>query len=260
MDPLSAISLGATVFKGIGSIFSQQGENDNQRAMIDYQNRSRLRAWNDQLKIRQFNALQQNAIYGQKLSQYQQNLFNIDRGLADAYLKEDMQMRENFKAAAFAEQGSLASQIESSGKLKAGLQSGRSSARAVALNQAKYGRNTAVLMESLRSKQLASQQRAKGYLRDANAARMNAWSQVAIAPQQAPMPSAPLPIPYNTRANNTNMFGTVLGAVGDIAGAAAGMDWGGGASPTPNADALKIPSYSNFAGSGVFGLGGFGPS
>ena len=239
MGPLAILGLVGTVASGVGRLTSQRGQTVNNNAQIDYRNRARLRAYNDQMKIRNHNILTANTAYNLRKTQYAQTILNIEKGVNDAFLNEQLRTNEEFKAALFKSQGALADQVRTSGKLQAKLQSGGSSARAVALNKAAYGRNAAIMEQSLRSKGLARQQRENAILRRANQAQDNAYAQVAIAPTFAPAPSAPEMIPYNTAANNTNMLGTALGVAGSIATAAAGVNWSGGGGSNPG-DALKI--------------------
>lgn len=259
MDPLTIVGLVGGVANAAGSIFGAAGEQQNQNAQIDYANRSRLRAYNDQLKMRAYNWSNTVNAYNARKGDYQRAVLNINEGLNETFLNTQLQLNEQFKAAAFKGQESMINQIQSQGKLAAGLQAGRSSARAMALDRAAYGRNAAILSESLASKQMASKRQNRRAELQAQSALNQAYSRVGPAPTQPPPISPPEMMGYNP-GNNINMIGSVLGAVGGLATTVAGLDFGGGASPTPNADSLKIPSYSNFAGSGVFGMGGFGPS
>jgi hypothetical protein len=134
-------------------------------------------------------------MFGRQLGMVQEQ-FGYNRDAANrAYAAEQIRLNELFAQAAFQQQGALQNLVETRGANNATERYGKSAARANLVGTlGQFGRNQAVLAESLASAQAQSNRNLDQTSRDLFNQNLNAWQQVAIAPtlqSAVPMPQAP---------------------------------------------------------------------
>ena len=133
--------------------------------------------------------------FGRQLGMVQEQ-YGYNRDAANrAYAAEQIRLNELFAQAAFQQQGALQNLVETRGANNATERYGKSAARANLVGTlGQFGRNQAVLAESLASAQAQSNRNLDQTSRDLFNQNLNAWQQVAIAPtlqSAVPMPQAP---------------------------------------------------------------------
>ncbi len=194
----------------------------------------------------------QKDVFGRQIDQFkQQKQFNADAANR-AYAAEQRRLNEQFTSAAFQRQGLLENLVQVQGANNASESYGNSARRANLVGTlGAYGRQQAVMAESLASARTQSRATELDIGRQNLNADFSAWQGVSIAPQpQAHVPN--YTPPRQSGLNTALMIGnSVLGAVGTF-------------------NALKAPSAGNSGfntnlkiGSGggqVGGIGTFGPN
>ena len=133
--------------------------------------------------------------FGRQLGMVKEQ-FGYNRDAANrAYAAEQIRLNELFAQAAYQQQGALQNLVEIRGANNATERYGKSAARANLVGTlGQFGRNQAVLAESLASAQAQSNRNLDQTSRDLFNQNLNAWQQVAIAPtlqSAVPMPQAP---------------------------------------------------------------------
>lgn len=123
-------------------------------------------------------------------SQYNNDKINFEESVADnsfaaqeGYARAQRQLNEQFKAAAFSEQGDMIKLLESTGQMAASGQTGQSAQRLDDSMVAAWGRNNATKAASLVSSKEGYQQQVEDIRRQQNDANEEAFDQVAFAPQ-----------------------------------------------------------------------------
>lgn len=165
-------------------------ENNNryseQTALRDYQYNLAIRNFDYANQTRQFNESER--IYGLQLG------FNSQAAQV-AYEAENRKFQETLTGMAFEQQDMLVKMLQEEGQLQASGASGRSAGKAIASAMASYGRNQAIMAESL----VSAKKENKISLREIDTqkygADLNAQSRRMLQPMKAPAPMAPLSMP-----------------------------------------------------------------
>jgi hypothetical protein len=157
-------------------------QNTFQNLMIDAQNR------------------RQKDLFGRQIDQFRtQQGFNADAANR-AYEAEQRRLNEQFTSAAFQRQGMLQSLLEAQGENNAEMRFGNSARRANLLSTlGNYGRNQAMLAESLASARNQSSRNMQEIGRQHLSADYQGWQGVSLPP----MPEMNVPMP---RMSNNNMM------------------------------------------------------
>lgn len=170
----------------------------NQEAMIGYQEQTALRDYQYGLAIRDFE-------YGQQLRQYAESerLYGLRRGFnaqaaVEAHSAESRRLNEIMTGMAFDQQDMLVKMLQEDGQVMALGTSGRSTGKALASALSSYGRNQAILAESLLSAERESRVSRRQIELSKYEADLNAESQRMLKPQLGPKPPAPLKMPRAT--------------------------------------------------------------
>lgn len=184
IDPFSAALAGGQALMGMIGGFNQQSQAAKeaaynsafQNAMTESSNK-----WTQKM-------------YGQQLGMVQEQ-FGYNRDAANrAYASEQIRLNELFAQAAFQQQGALQNLVEARGANNATERYGKSAARANLVGTlGQFGRNQAVMAESLASAKSQSTRNLDQISRDLFSQNLNAWQQVAIPPSlqsAVPMPKA----------------------------------------------------------------------
>lgn len=158
-------------------------------AIRDYQYNLAIRDYDYTNQLRQYNESER--IYGLQLG------FNNEAAQV-ATANEERRFNEILTGMAFEQQDMLVKMLQEEGELQARGVSGRSAAKTLGAALAGYGRNQAILAESLVSAQRDSNANRRQIALDKYGADLNAQSRRMLQPLKAPAPMAPLRMPRAT--------------------------------------------------------------
>lgn len=158
-------------------------------ALRDYQYNLAIRDYDYKNQLRQYNESER--IYGLQLG------FN-NQAAQMAMANEERRFNEIMTGMAFEQQDMLVKMLEQEGEIQARGTSGRSAAKSLSSALAGYGRNQAILAESLLSAQRESSASRRQIGLDKYGADLNAQSRRMLKPLLAPAPMAPLKMPRAT--------------------------------------------------------------
>lgn len=167
------------------------GQHQSASAQASAANTAATRNYKYQLKMRERSWDRERHIYGAKLHEYNQQLDANSIAAQRAYSGEQRKLNEAYKQASFSTQSMLVDLISSKGKRTA-ESAGRSARRIDNQLLASYGRNQAVLAESLTSARQAGEYRKQGINRELLNANRSAYANVAINPQPGIAPPRPV--------------------------------------------------------------------
>lgn len=201
-------------------------------------NAGRIANYKHQLKVRENN-------WKRATSQWENDKINYEESVADnsfaaqeGYARAQRQLNEQFKAAAFSEQGDMIKLLESTGVMAASGQTGRSAQRLDDSVLAAFGRNNATKAASLASSKEGYQQQVEDIRRQQRDENEAAFDQVAFAPQPDIAPQKP------QMQKGPSGLGLAVGLAG--AGLGAYQQYEALKAPKAFTDkpSLKIPKYS----------------
>lgn len=161
-------------------------------AVRDFQYNLAIRDYDYKNQLRQYNESER--IYGLQLG------FN-NQAAEMAMANEERRFNEIMNGMAFEQQDMLVKMLEQEGEIQARGTSGRSAAKSIGSALAGYGRNQAILAESLLSAQRESSASRRQIGLDKYGADLNAQSRRMLKPLLAPAPMAPLKMPRATILN-----------------------------------------------------------
>lgn len=167
----------------------------NQEANLRFQEETSLRDYKYGLAIRDFQ-------FGQEMRQYAESerLYGLRRGFnhqaaIEAHSAESRRLNEIVTGMAFDQQDLLVKMLQEEGQALALGTAGRSTGKALASALASYGRNQAILAESLLSAERDSRVSRRQIELSKYQADLNAEAQRMLKPQLGPKPPAPLKMP-----------------------------------------------------------------
>lgn len=158
-------------------------------AQQDYQYNLAIRDYDYKNQLRQYNESER--IYGLQLG------FN-NQAAQVASANEERRFNEILTGMAFEQQDMLVKMLQEEGELQARGVSGRSASKTLGAALAGYGRNQAILAQSLISAQGDSNANRRQIAMDKYGADLNAQSRRMLKPLLAPAPMAPLKMPRAT--------------------------------------------------------------
>jgi hypothetical protein len=157
-----------------------------QTALRQYQNELAIRNFDYGNQVRQFNESER--IYGLQLG------FNSQASQV-AYEAENRRFQETLTGMAFEQQDMLVKMLQEEGQVQASGVSGRSSGKALASAMASYGRNQAIMAESLVSAKKENKVSMRQIDTEKYGADLAAQSRRMLVPMKAPAPMVPLKMP-----------------------------------------------------------------
>lgn len=170
-------------------------QRSNQENNLRYQEETLRRNYAYDLQIRDYE-------YNNQLRQYNESerIYGLQRGFNAqaeqlAYSNENRRFQEILTGMAFDQQDMLVKMLQEEGQIQASGVSGRSAGKTLAAAMAGYGRNQAVLAESLLSASKDSRANRRQIAMDRYSADLNADSRRMLTPLKAPAPMAPLAMP-----------------------------------------------------------------
>ena len=172
----------------------RQNNDDNAR----YFEASAVRDHKDTLAIRDFDYSNQMRQYAESEKIYGLQLGFNNQAAQVAYEAENRKFQESLTGMAFDQQDMLVKMLQEEGQLQANGVSGRSAGKTLASAMAGYGRNQAILAESLVSARKESEISRKQIGTEKYGADLNAHSRRMLQPLKAPNPVVPLSMPRAT--------------------------------------------------------------
>ena len=168
------------------------GQYQSGQAQASAANAGAMRQYKYQLKMRENNWLRERERYQVGVANYQQAVADNQDAATRAYVSEQARLNNIFKTAAFQQQGQLVELMKGSGKMAATGMRGRSVNRLDNDIVSQFGRNQAIMAESLLTAQSGFDRRVSGIRREQLSANNRAYSPIAIAPKPDVAPPAPV--------------------------------------------------------------------
>jgi hypothetical protein len=191
-------------------------------------NESLTRTYKHQLMVRE--AKWNNSLndWSNRRTDFKQSVLSNREAAGRAYASEQQRLNEMYQQAAFSKQDMLTKLLQASGMSQASGRSGNSAQRLQTMHLAAYGRNNAVLAETLSSAKNAMKTRNEQTWYQQMSENNKAWNKVSMAP----VPDiAPPPPQLVAGPSGMGLAAGLLGAVAQGASALGG---------------LKAPSAGNF--------------
>jgi hypothetical protein len=167
----------------------------NIREAAKYQDATNQRDYAYSLAIRDFDFKNQQRQFGESERIYGLQLGFNNQAQSVAYEAENRRMQEILTGMAFEQQDMLVKMLQEEGQLQAMGTSGRSAGKAIASAMASYGRNQAIMAESLVSANKESKISRRQIDTEKYGADLAAQSRRMLKPLKAPAPFAPLKVP-----------------------------------------------------------------
>jgi len=238
-EPVSIIS-------GVMGAASSVAGHVGQQNAANAANAGRIANYKHQLKVREQNWMRAQGDWENDKINYEESVADNSFAAQEGYARAQRQLNEQFKAAAFSEQGDMVKLLQSVGGMRADGQVGRTVQRVDDSMLAAFGRNNAIKAASLASSKERYQQQVEDIRRQQRDENEAAFDQVAFAPQPDIAPQKP------QMQKGPSGLGLALGLAGDGLGAyqqykalkaPEAFGFGGGGSPA-GIPSLKIPRYS----------------
>lgn len=167
----------------------------NEESRLSYMERSQQLAYRDQLAIRDYEYQNQMRQFQQSERIYGMQLQFNNMAAQSARESENRRFQEILTGMAFDQQDMLVKMLQEEGQIQASGASGRSAGKVLASAVASYGRNQAILAESLVSAKKETKAARRQIELEKYGADLNANARRMLAPIKAPAPSAPLAMP-----------------------------------------------------------------
>ena len=215
----AGLSLGSSLL-GLGS--SRRAEQEARKAAEEraaYENQTNLLNWMYQKQLRDFEFNENLRIYDKSKEVYsQQKGFNEDAA-SRSYGAESRRMDEYLQELAFNKQDLFVEMLKGRGAAEAQGRTGRSARRMSNNVLAEYGRNQAIMAESLVSRNRQHREDLATIGLQKRGADLDAFSRLGLTPNRVPDAPLPLPVPVGGSGGGRGggIFGignALLGAVG----------------------------------------------
>lgn len=239
------------------------GSYQQQQNQANAANRSAINNYKYQLKVREQN-------WNRARSNWENDKINFSETVADnqfasmqGYADAQLQLNEQFKQAAFEEQGALIKLLESTGEMAASGKTGKSAQRVDNSLMSAFGRNKAMRTASLVSAKQGYQQTVEEIQRQARDENEMAFDEVAFAPMPDMAPQKPeMREGPSGLSLALGLAGAGLSGFGKYTSLKAPKGFMDKPTPKPNISSMKIatepismPNY-NFSPS-TWSLGGY---
>lgn len=172
-----------------------QIQRDNEERLASYRDATNFQDYNYRLQIQNYEYNQQKRMYNKSEQLYRQQRNFNSQAAALAYQAENRRLQETFQEAAFNNQDLLVQLLQEEGKAAARGQAGRSAGKGLQSVIASYGRNQAVIAESL----VSAERQSTANLRDIDLAKygadLSAEANRMLRPERLPTLPAPIATP-----------------------------------------------------------------
>jgi hypothetical protein len=166
----------------------------NEESIGVFNDATKLQDYNYRLKIQDYDYNQQVRLYNKSEQLYKQQRGFNELAAQMAYSSENRKLQETFQEAAFNNQDLMVQMLQQEGELMARGVSGRSAGKALQTAVASYGRNQAVLAESLVSAERQTKSNFMNIGLNKYSADLSAESNRMLAPERLP----DIPVPFAT--------------------------------------------------------------
>ena len=184
------VALGA-LSAGVG-VIGAYGQHQAQNAQVAANNKASIQNYKYQLKMRERNWDRERFIYSQRISEYKGQVLENNSAAQRAYAAEQRKLNEVYTSASLSNQAMAVELLSNNGRTAARGITGRSANRVDAQMISAYGRNQAVLAQSLTSARQANTYAKENIRESLASSNRQAFSQVAIAPQPGMAPQRPV--------------------------------------------------------------------
>lgn len=168
------------------------GQHQSASAAAAAQNEASIRNYKYQLKVRRRNWDRERERYAHQVTQYKTQSMENEAAAQRAYVSEQQRLNNIYKKASFAKQDQLVKLAQSTGQMAARGATGRSAQRLDTSVVSQFGRNQAIMAESLLGANQAYKTRTQSIRRELIGAQNQAFSQVAYAPEPGVAPPQPV--------------------------------------------------------------------
>ena len=168
------------------------GQYQSGQAQASAANAGAMRQYKYQLKMQQNNYARERERYKVGVANYQQAVADNEDAANRAYVSQQEKLNNIYRSTSFRQQAQLIELAQGSGKRAATGQRGRSVDRLDNDIVSQFGRNQAIMAESLLSAQRQYGRATEGIRREQLSANNRAYSPIAIAPQFGVTPPPPV--------------------------------------------------------------------
>lgn len=183
-EPVSIIS-------GVMGAASSVAGHAQQQNAANAANESSIANYEHQLKVRKNNWMRTSNQWNNDKINYEEELADNSFASQQGYADAQLQLNEQFKKAAFSQEGDLIKLLSSQGEMAAAGRTGRTAGRVDDAMLAEFGRNNAQRTASLVSSKQGYRQSVEEIQRQTRDANEQAFDNVAFAPQPDMAPRAP---------------------------------------------------------------------
>ena len=181
---VGALSLASGVMGAVG-------QHQSASAQAAAQNQARISDYKYQLKVRRKNWDRERERYAHQVTQYKTQSMENEAAANRAYVSEQQRLNNIYKKASFAKQDQLVKLAQSTGQMASRGATGKSAQRLDTSVVSQFGRNQAIMAESLTSANYAAQATNRGTRRDLLSANNQAFEKVAVQPKPGVAPPPP---------------------------------------------------------------------
>ena len=199
---VGALSLASGVMGAVG-------QHQSASASAAAQNQAAISNYKYQLKVRRRNWDRERERYAHQVTQYKTQSMENEAAANRAYVSEQQRLNNIYKKASFAKQDQLVKLAQSTGQMASRGATGKSAQRLDTSVVSQFGRNQAIMAESLLGAQQAYTTRTDGIRRELIGAQNKAFSDVAYAPEPGVAPPPPTMTPG---PSGLGLMAGVLGA------------------------------------------------
>jgi hypothetical protein len=222
-----------------------EAEKENYYAQREFQYETAVKDWQYRNTIQDYNYLQSVRGYAKSVDNYSDQLGFNRIAAQQAYESEQAVLNDFLTGQAFDKEGQLIESLQAQGTAQTG-QAGRIRNKAVQASLAEYGRNMAIMKESLSSTVAQTQRNLKDISIRKYGADLSAKAQLAIKPEALPYAPAPEMGPerifvepmkavpgFTAPPVQQSTTAPLISSFGAAAGTLASINWGGANQPSP---------------------------
>ena len=222
-----------------------EAEKKNYYAQREFEYETSVKDWQYRNTIQDYNYLQAVRGYAKRVDNYSDQLGFNRIAAQQAYESEQAVLNDFLTGQAFDKEGQLIESLQAQGTAQAG-QAGRSRNKAVQASLAEYGRNMAIMKESLSSTVAQTQRNLKDISIRKYGEDLSAKAQLAIKPDVLPYAPAPEMGPerifvepmkavpgFTAPPVQQSVVAPLISSFGAAAGTLASINWGGVNQPSP---------------------------
>lgn len=173
-------------------------QRDNENRLAAYRDATNLQDYNYRLRIQDYEYNQQMRLYNKSEQLYKQQRGFNTMAAQEAYASENRRLQEIFQEAAFDNQDLLVKMLQEEGMAIARGTSGRSAGKALQSAVASYGRNQAIIAESLVSAERQTRENKRSIALSKYGADLAAEGNRMLRPERLPALPKPLKTPVAT--------------------------------------------------------------